>query len=82
MTNHALTLQLLAWIDAQPRRYAETIATWGSSCPRLTIFEDAQIEGLVEVVASTVALTDAGRQVLARTGEASPADDSAPASVN
>ena len=43
----ALTLQLLEWIAARPRSYAETIEAWRTTCPRLSIWEDACIEGLI-----------------------------------
>ena len=37
----APTLELLAWIAERPRTYPETIEAWKSSCPRLTVWEDA-----------------------------------------
>jgi hypothetical protein len=62
----APTLQLLEWLDARPRSYAETIEAWRSSCPRLTIWEDAIAEGLVSVRRGSVVLTAAGETSLAR----------------
>ena len=47
----ALTLQLLEWIAARPRSYAETIEAWRTTCPRLSIWEDACIDGLIGGVA-------------------------------
>lgn len=44
----ALTRQMLEWISSRPRTYAEVIETWRTSCPRLTIWEDACTDGLVE----------------------------------
>jgi hypothetical protein len=44
----ALTLQLLEWITAQPRTYAEVLDAWRTSCPRLSIWEDACIDGLID----------------------------------
>jgi hypothetical protein len=41
---------LLAWIHERERTYAETIDAWRSSCPRLTVWEDALADRLVEVV--------------------------------
>ena len=55
MTEHsfsapeALVLQLLAWVDAQPHRYGETIEAWRTSCPRLPVWEDALSARLVEI---------------------------------
>ncbi len=57
----ALTLQLLEWLAERPRSYGETIEAWKSSCPRLTIWEDAVAEGLVRVERGSVVLTQAGR---------------------
>ena len=62
--NAALTLQLLEWLAAAPRTYAEALDTWRSSCPRHTIWEDALAAGLVEEVAATLALTPKGRKAL------------------
>jgi hypothetical protein len=35
-----LILDLLEWIDREPRSYAEVIEAWRTSCPRLTVWED------------------------------------------
>jgi hypothetical protein len=66
----ALTLQLLAWIANRPRNYADTIAAWRTSCPRLTIWEDACDDGLIRIDRgqtldeSTVTLTVLGKAAL------------------
>ena len=44
---HALTLQLLQWISDKPRTYAEVLDAWRTTCPRLSIWEDACIDGLI-----------------------------------
>jgi hypothetical protein len=51
MTNEALVKQLLDWIGNEPRSYSETLDAWRTSCPRLTIWEDAMSEGLIARVA-------------------------------
>ena len=61
----APTLQLLAWIDECPRTYGETMEAWKTSCPRLSIWEDAIGDGLLRVERGAVRLTDAGRDALA-----------------
>ena len=43
----ALTLQFLAWVAEAPRTYAQAMDAWRSSCPRLSIWEDAILDGLV-----------------------------------
>jgi len=44
----ALTLQLLEWISYQPRTYGEVLEAWRTTCPRLSIWEDACIDGLID----------------------------------
>jgi hypothetical protein len=43
------TIELLTWLAARPRSYTEAIDAWHSHCPRLTIWEDALIDGLIKV---------------------------------
>jgi hypothetical protein len=43
----ALVLDLVEWIAREPRLYSEVIDTWRTSCPRLTIWEDAVDRGYV-----------------------------------
>lgn len=63
-TGHAPTLELLSWIAARERSYAETMEAWRSHCPRLMIWEDALADGLVAVARRQVQLTAAGRALL------------------
>jgi hypothetical protein len=63
------TLELLAWVRERERSYGETIDAWRSNCPRLSVWEDALADELVEVVRSsggrsTVVLTTRGLDVL------------------
>jgi hypothetical protein len=60
------TLQLLAWIAERPRTYRETMEAWKSSCPRLTVWEDAVADGLVRVERANVLLSAAGTELLGR----------------
>jgi hypothetical protein len=64
-TSDALTIQMLAWLAERPRTYHETMEAWRTSCPRLSIWEDARCDELVRV-GFTVALTDRGRAMLDR----------------
>ena len=41
MENKALVLDLVEWVAERPRAYAEVMDAWRTSCPRLTIWEDA-----------------------------------------
>lgn len=69
MADQALTKQMLEWISQRPRTYAETMDAWRTSCPRLSIWEDALADGLVEVLHGTdqktalVRLTAAGENI-------------------
>jgi hypothetical protein len=44
-----LLLQFLNWVSTRPRTYAEAMDAWRSSCPRLTVWEDALIDRLIQV---------------------------------
>ena len=61
----APTAQLLAWIAEGPRTYAETMDAWRTSCPRLSIWEDAIADGLVRIARGRVELTAVGDELLA-----------------
>jgi hypothetical protein len=70
-----LVLDLVEWIAREPRLYAEVIETWRTSCPRLTIWEDAVDRGFVtrETSAGTgvrVAVTEDGARFLREHGRA------------
>ena len=43
----ALVLDLVEWVAHAPRPYGEVLEAWRTSCPRLTIWEDAVDRGLV-----------------------------------
>lgn len=68
-----LVLDFVEWIAQQPRLYSEVVAAWRTSCPRLTIWEDASDAGYVvrEAIAGVgviLAVTDAGEQLLRDNG--------------
>ena len=75
---YALTLQFLAWVAEAPRTYAQAMEAWRSTCPRLSIWEDAILDGLVAFAGgatrneSRVTLTPKGRALLSA-GEATAA---------
>ena len=50
----ALVLDLVEWIAREPRLYSDVIDTWRTSCPRLTIWEDAVDRGYVAIVEGRV----------------------------
>ena len=49
----ALTTDMLEWLAEEPRSYAETLDVWKTSCPRLSIWEDALADGLIRIEAGT-----------------------------
>jgi hypothetical protein len=64
-----LVLDFVEWVAREPRLYSEVIATWRTSCPRLTIWEDAVDRGYVarETMAGfgmIVAVTEDGERLL------------------
>jgi hypothetical protein len=70
-----LVLDLVEWIARQPQLYAEVIETWRTSCPRLTVWEDAVDRGFVsrEAMAGSgvrVAVTADGARFLRAHGRA------------
>ncbi|HUN49258.1 MAG TPA: hypothetical protein VMU85_22180 [Stellaceae bacterium] len=65
-----LTIDFLAWLAAGPRPYGEVMEAWRTSCPRLTVWEDALDRGLVARSrrageAAVIELTGRGRALLA-----------------
>ena len=72
-------LQFLAWVAARRRSHAETMEAWRTSCPRLSVWEDALAEDLVRVERADatlrgeamVALTEKGTTLL-KTGWRAP----------
>jgi hypothetical protein len=46
----ALVHEFLTWISQRPRTYAETMEGWRSTCPRHPTWEDALLEGWIEVL--------------------------------
>jgi hypothetical protein len=53
-----LVLDLVEWVAREPRTYAEVIETWRTSCPRLSIWEDAIDRGYL------ARMSDGGRTVM------------------
>lgn len=62
--------EFLSWISSRPRTYEEAMDAWRSTCPRHSVWEDALIDGLIQIEArsvmnvSEVTLTPKGRAIL------------------
>jgi len=75
-TADPLVLDFVEWLAREPRTYSEVVATWRTSCPRLTIWEDAADCGYVarETIAGfglIVTVTEAGENLLRAHGRVS-----------
>lgn len=60
-------LQFLNWLAQRRRSHADVMDAWQSSCPRLSVWEDAVIDGYAQFAgdaARSVVLTPRGRAVL------------------
>jgi len=44
-----LMLEFLAWISSRRRTYADVMEAWQTTCPRHTVWEDAMIDGYVQL---------------------------------
>ncbi len=69
----ALILDLLEWIGSEPKPYSDVMDAWRTSCPRLTVWEDANDRGFVERHyderrGALVSLTALGKEFLANYG--------------
>ena len=68
-----LILDLVEWVARAPRSYAQVMDAWRTSCPRLTVWEDAVERGLLvrqpgRGGSAGVAVTEAGRRFLLANG--------------
>ncbi len=66
----ALIVDLVAWLAPGPRPYDEVMEAWRTSCPRLSVWEEALDRRLIarlkgEDGRPSVTVTDAGRAWLA-----------------
>jgi hypothetical protein len=72
-----LTVQFLGWVASRSRTYGDVKQAWRSTCPRLSIWEDAIDADLIRLESggdrvmdqSKVALTPRGRAMLEGDGQ-------------
>jgi hypothetical protein len=69
----SLILDFLEWLGPEPRPYTEVMEAWRTSCPRLSVWEDAVAGGLivrtrVSKRQAVVEVTPLGRQRLIEAG--------------
>jgi hypothetical protein len=75
VTLDPLIMDLVAFVASGPRPYEEVIDAWRTSCPRLTVWEDAIDRGLISRARAedrtlTVQATSAGLRLLREHGRA------------
>ena len=72
-----LMVEFLSWLYSRRRTYSEAMDAWQSHCPRQTIWEDAMIEGYIQLDRNgsdrdpVVTLTERGRSLLNGNGHRS-----------
>jgi hypothetical protein len=71
-----LVLDLVEWVADQPRAHADVMDTWRTSCPRLTVWEEALERGFVRRTTidgrGYVVITPAGQRLLQASGRGHP----------
>ena len=74
-----LILDLVEWIGKSPQPYAEVMEAWRTSCPRLTVWEDAVDRGYLmrerQGGGVVVTITPLGRRFLVINGRTQAACD-------
>jgi hypothetical protein len=63
-----IMMQFLTWVADRPRSREQAVEAW-HSCPHISVWEDAVVDGLVNTVNDghrTIALTRRGRAALER----------------
>ncbi len=73
-----IMIQFLSWVADRPRSYAATMEAWRTSCPRLSVWEDAVMANLVRLEGDggrMVRLTERGAGLLrlVQKGDTAPA---------
>ena len=67
-----LILDLVEWVAREPRSYADMLDAWRTSCPRLTVWEEAEERGFVTRKSTASGLvvhaTNAGMSFLKENG--------------
>jgi len=60
----SLVFDLVEWVGKEPRTYRQVMDAWRTSCPRLTVWEEALDRGYVARRGEGVLVTEAGQKFL------------------
>jgi hypothetical protein len=60
----SLVFDLVEWVGKEPRSYRDVMDAWRTSCPRLTVWEEAVDRGLLARKGESVVVTETGRAFL------------------
>lgn len=63
-----LILDLVEWVAREERSHADLMETWRTSCPRLTVWEDAVEHGYLARADKLIAVTAEGWALLSTSG--------------
>lgn len=63
-----LILDLVEWVARDERSHADLMESWRTSCPRLTVWEDAVEHGYLARQGRLIAVTAKGRKLLSTSG--------------
>lgn len=63
----SLVFDLVEWVGKEPRTYRQVMDAWRTSCPRLTVWEEALERGYLTRRGEQVSVSEAGYQFLERT---------------
>jgi hypothetical protein len=73
-----LVLDLIEWVAREPRSHADVMEAWRTSCPRLTVWEEALERRLLRRTnvagqGARVVVTPSGQRLLRNSGRVTPA---------
>jgi hypothetical protein len=63
-TPESLVFDLVEWVAKEPRTYRQVMDAWRTSCPRLTVWEEALERGYLVRKGTDVTVTEAGHAFL------------------
>lgn len=63
-TPDSLVFDLVEWVAKEPRTYQEVMDVWRTSCPRLTVWEEAIERGYLVRKGTDVGVSDKSRAFL------------------